>query len=450
MTLATMGIRAKHWVWDVDIRSLHGGRRFLIGSLRMGHALFRALMDDPLTLHAMSLVYTTLLSIVPLMAVSFSILKSFGVHHQALPFLVQFLAPLGAQQSLDAARRIIVLVESIDVGLLGVIGLGTLIYTGLSLLYKIEHSINAVWCVETPRRIGHRVTNYLSVVVIGPLFIGLSMGLTAYLLDEATTRGLLEVQPLGTLVLWATRLFPYLLVWASFTFIYAFVPNVPVTFRAAAIGGLVGGVLWQTSGIAFGAFIATSANYARIYSSLSILILGLVWLYTSWLILLLGAQIAYYVQNPRRYLLHPPVPIVLSNRLRERLALSTMLLIARNHHEHRPAFTVSALADHLDLPAQIVQKMVHILQQEEWIIETSSDPGGWLPSRDISTITIHELIRSIRRSGERGMPPRSTEPIPAAVDRVMETSREAADAALGGMTIADLLREGDGKGDRSA
>src|ERR1700752_4264581 len=98
MTLATMRIRAAHWVWDVDIRSLHGGRRFLIGSLRMGQALVRAMIGGQLTLHAMSLVYTTLLSLVPLMAVSFSILKSFGVHHQALPFLVQFLAPLGAQQ----------------------------------------------------------------------------------------------------------------------------------------------------------------------------------------------------------------------------------------------------------------------------------------------------------------------------------------------------------------
>lgn len=446
MTLATMRIRASHWVWDVDIRSLRGGRRFLIGALRMGHALVRALIDDQLTLHAMSLVYTTLLSLVPLMAVSFSILKSFGVHHQALPFLVQFLSPLGAQQSLDAARRIIVLVESIDVGLLGVIGLGTLIYTGLSLLYKIEHSINAVWCVETPRGIGHRVTNYLSVVVIGPLFIGLSMGLTAYLLNEATAAGLLEVQPLGTLVLWGTRLFPYLLVWAAFTFIYAFVPNVPVTFKAAAIGGLVGGVLWQTSGIGFGAFIATSANYARIYSSLSIIILGLIWLYTSWLILLLGAQIAYYVQNPRRYLLHPPVPIVLSNRLRERLALSTMLLIARNHHENRPPWTVSALADYLDLPGQIVQKMVDLLHHEEWIIETASDPAGWVPSRDIATVKVHDLLRSIRRAGERGLPPRSAEPIPAAVDRVMDASREAADAALGDMTVADLVRDADAKG----
>ncbi len=448
MTLTAMRGRAASWVWDVDIRSLRGGRRFVTGALRMGHALARAMVDGQLTLQAMSLVYTTLLSLVPLMAVSFSVLKSFGVHHQALPLLGQFLSPLGAQQSEDAARRIVVLVETIDVGLLGAIGLGTLIYTGLSLLHKIEHSINAIWCVATPRRLGQRFTNYLSVVVVGPLLFGISVGLTALVLNAASARGLLEIQPFGILVLWGTRLFPYLLVWAAFSFIYAFVPNVPVTFRAAALGGLVAGVLWQTSGLAFGAFIATSANYAKIYSSLSIMILALIWLYTSWLILLIGAQIAYFIQSPRRYLLHPPVPIVLSNRLRERLALSMMLLIARGHHENRPPWTVSGLADHLDLPAQIVQKVIELLHAEAWIVQTSDDPGGWLPARDIATIQVNELIRSIRRAGERGLPPRTAEPIPAEVDRVMETCREATDASLGGMTLGDLVREADGKGEK--
>lgn len=445
MTLATMRGRAAAWVWDVDIRSLRGGRRFLIAALRIGHALATALVDGQLTLHAMSLVFTTLLSIVPLMAVSFSVLKAFGVHHQILPLLVQFLSPLGVQQSADAARRFVVLVESVDVGLLGAIGVGTLIYTGLSLLHKIEMSINAVWSVETPRRLGHRVTNYLSVVVVGPLLIGISVALTALVLNTAGARGLLEIQPFGVLVLWGTRLFPYVLVWAAFSFIYAFVPNVPVTFRAAALGGLVASVLWQTSGLLFGAFIATSASYSKIYSSLSIVILALIWLYTSWLILLIGAQIAYFIQNPRRYLLHPPIPVVLSNRLRERLALSIMLLIAREHHENRPPWTVSGLADHLDLPAQIVQKVIDLLRLERWIVQTADDPGGWLPARDIATIEVNELIRSIRRAGERGLPPRTAEPIPAAVDRVMETCREAADAALSGTTLGDLLHEADGK-----
>jgi len=449
ITLAVLRGRAVHWVWDEDIRSLRGGRRFLVGALRMGHALIRAMIDGQITLHAMSLVYTTLLSLVPLMAVSFSVLKSFGVHHQALPLLTQFLAPLGTGQSEEAARRIVVLVESIDVGLLGAIGLGTLIYTGLSLLHKIEMSINSVWSVSAPRRLGKRVTNYLSVIVVGPLLIGVAMGVTAYVLNEATTRGLLEIQPFGALALWGTRLFPYLLVWAAFSFIYAFVPNVPVTFRAATVGGLVAGALWQTTGILFGTFIATSANYARIYSSLSILILGLIWLYTSWLILLVGAQIAYFIQNPRRYLLHPPVPIVLSNRLRERIALSTMLLIGRNHHENRPAWTIAALADRLDLPPQIVQKTVELLHAERWISQTADDPGGWLPARDIGTIGLSELIRSIRRAGERGLPPRAAEPIPPAVDRVMESSREGADAALGDMTLADLVREARDAGDRT-
>ena len=113
-----------------------GGRRFLIGALRIGHALARTLVDGHLTLQAMSLVYTTLLSLVPLLAVSFSVLKSFGVHHQALPLLVQFLSPPGHRAVEESARRIVVLVESIDVGLLGAIGVATLIYTGLSLLHK--------------------------------------------------------------------------------------------------------------------------------------------------------------------------------------------------------------------------------------------------------------------------------------------------------------------------
>ena len=318
-------------IWKDDLHQLSPTRRLLVQTLRVLYVLLRDLLAGELNLRAMSLVYTTLLSLVPLLALSFSVLKGFGVHNQIQPLLYRFLEPLGPK-GVELAGHVVNFVENVKVGVLGTLGLIFLIYTVLSLLQKIEAAFNYVWRVERLRSLGQRFSSYLSVVLIGPVLVFASAGMTATVMSHELVRALAEIEPFGTLLLAASKLLPYVLVALAFTIVYIFIPNTRVRMIPAAIGGLVAGFLWHT------AFIASSTKYTAIYSGFAILVLLLIWLYVNWLVLLLGSQIAFYVQHPQ-YVTQQRVRLVLSNRLKEQLALAVMYEVGRNHHLSRAPWT---------------------------------------------------------------------------------------------------------------
>ncbi len=256
-------------LWSDDLRELSSTRRWVIAPVRLFVVLTRQLVKGQLNLRAMSLVYTTLLSIVPLLAVSFSVLKGFGVHNQIEPALMNFLAPLGPRGK-EISDNIIAFVENVRVGVLGSLGLLFLLYTVVSLIQKVESAFNYVWQVERLRGLAQRFSSYLSVILIGPVLVFTALGVTATAMNNALVQELMSVEPFGDLIVSVSGFVPYLLVIGAFIFIYMFIPNTRVKFLPAFGGGLVAGILWQSSGWAFAAFIASSSNYAAIYSSFAI------------------------------------------------------------------------------------------------------------------------------------------------------------------------------------
>jgi membrane protein len=158
--------RIKSYMWDDDLSGMDRPRRILVFVLRVGHMLLRELIGGQLNLRAMSLVYTTLLSIVPLLAVSFSVLKGFGVHNQIEPLLYNFLEPLGPQGA-EITEKTIYFVENVKVGVLGSIGFAMLIYTVIALVQKIEAAFNFVWQIDHLRPLSQRISSYLSVILLG-------------------------------------------------------------------------------------------------------------------------------------------------------------------------------------------------------------------------------------------------------------------------------------------
>ncbi|MBT8122207.1 MAG: YihY family inner membrane protein, partial [Gammaproteobacteria bacterium] len=296
--------KAIAFVWDDDLRRLKGLHRATVFILRVMHMLFKELLGGQLNLRAMSLVYTTLLATVPLLAVSFSVLKGFGYHERLESYLFGImLEPLGPS-GVEVAETIMGFVDNVKVGMLGSLGFALLIYTVVALVQKIEAAFNFVWQIERLRSMSQRFSNYLSVITIGPVLVFSAVGITATMLNTDIAQSMVAIEPFGTLMLYAGKLLPYLLICLAFTFIYILIPNTRVQFRAALVGGIIAGVLWKITGWGFATFIASSAKYAAIYSSFAILILLLIWMYLSWLILLVGSQIAYFVQNPKFMTLH--------------------------------------------------------------------------------------------------------------------------------------------------
>jgi membrane protein len=425
-------------LWSDDSREVSKARRWIIVPVRLLVVLTRQLVKGQLNLRAMSLVYTTLLSIVPLLAVSFSVLKGFGVHNQIEPLLMNFLAPLGPKGK-ELSDSIIGFVENVRVGVLGSLGLLFLFYTVVSLIQKVESSFNYVWHVERLRGFAQRFSSYMSVVLIGPVLVFTALGVTATAMNNTLVQQLMSVEPFGGLIVSFGKLVPYLLVIAAFIFIYMSIPNTRVKFLPAFVGGVVAGVLWQSSGWAFAAFIATSSNYAAIYSSFAILILLLIWLYLNWLILLLGAQVAFYIQYPQ-YMTRRPVQLRLSNRLREQLALQIMFMVADHHLNRRDPWTSDDLVHDLALPMQPIHHVLQLMVDAGFLSETSDEPPAYLPRRDVETITLAELYDVVRSAGENRLLSKKTLPHQFEVEQAMEAVQQAVEVQLGSRTLKDLVQ----------
>jgi membrane protein len=190
----------------------------LLIAARYTAVIARDLLDGQLSMRAMSLIYTSLLSVVPLLALAFSVLKALGVHNMLEPLLQRLLEPLGPQ-STEIAQNVVAFVDNIKVGVLGSIGVGFLLFTVISLIQKVEQSFNFIWRIQQPRGLSRRFGQYLAVLMVGPVLVFSAIGATAALMKSTFVADLVLIEPFGFLFWAITRLVPYALIIAAFTFL---------------------------------------------------------------------------------------------------------------------------------------------------------------------------------------------------------------------------------------
>lgn len=432
--------RVEQQVWRAPEAAAPAWRSTAMRAARTVLILVRDLAAGQLTLRAMGLVYTTLLSIVPLLALSFSVLKAFGVYNQIQPMLHTFLEPLGAKGE-EIAARITEFIEHMNVGVLGAVGLALLLYTAISLMHKIEESLNFIWHIPRPRPISDRFSRYLSVLLVGPILVFSALGITATVMNIDTVRALLAIGILGEAMQWLSQLMPYLLIIAAFTFVYLFIPNTRVRIGPALLGGVVGGIAWQTAGWVFAVFVVSSNRYAAIYSGLAILILFMIWLYLSWLILLFGASVAFYAQHPE-YLYAGAGEPRLSNRMRERLALSAMSLVTERFLTGAILPSLDDFTRQLGVPMHVLDTVLGALGRQALLLQGADEPARYLPARDPSAILVSDVLGAVRAAGEEEFLTPDILPTSLAVETVLGRLETAQMSALGGMTMRDLVEGG--------
>ena len=395
----------------------------------------------------MSLVYTTILSLVPLLAISFSVLKGFGVHEQLETTMMQALLPLG-EQGVQIGLRIVEFVENVKVGVLGSVGLALLIYTVISLMQKIERAFNFIWHVPQERPFAQRFSGYLSVIVIGPVLVFSSLGVSASLQSTDFVKSLTAIEPFGSLIHFAGALLPFVLVVVAFTFIYVFMPNTRVQLRSAFAGAFAAGLLWNLSSVFFAKFVVSSAQYTAIYSAFAALIVFMLWLYIGWLILLAGASAAYYHQHPERVSLIRGEP-TLSIRLTEKIAFALLTAIVNQFASANPRFGIEELSENLGVPAGILQRQVDALARAGLIVATADDPPHWLPARAPESISLSEVLATIRAEGETSALGYDSVIIAPLAERLLSDIECRNDDALSSLSLADLADladPGDGAG----
>jgi membrane protein len=386
--------------------------------------------DDALSLHAANLTYNTLLSLVPFLAVAFSVLRAFGVENFLQPLLAQILEPLGSG-SVEITNRIVKFVENIRAGILGAAGLAMLFYTVVMLVANIEDALNIIWRAPRSRSWGQRFTAYLSIVLVGPVMVFTAFALTASAQSYWLVERLIQIKVVGELFILVTSVMPFLLLSATFTFLYKLLPATRVRLGSALIGGATAAILWQLAGSAFAAFVANSARYAAIYSGFAVVVVFLVWLYVGWLIFLLGAEVAYFHQHPHAFV-RESLHRGRGHLFQEWLALSVLVEVSRRHLSGRPPWQPAELAAFLGVSGlgNIIDKFVCA-----GILVKSAEPEGIVlaqPPENVRVKKIFDIVADadfgeIKKDG------------PVA-DVLMRRDR-AVQEALDGVTLRSLASE---------
>ncbi len=402
---------------------------------RIGYCVSRDLFEGQLTLRAMSLVYTTLLSMVPLLALSFSVLKAFGVHNQIEPLLFDILSRMG-EQGIEIGQTIMSFVNNIKVGVLGAAGLLLLFVTVISLIQKIERSFNYIWRIKHSRQLARRFSDYLSVILVGPVLIFSSIGIMASIKNAAMVQYLSSFFLLDNAIHLIGTLLPYFLIISAFCFIYIFMPNTRVKLKSALIGAVVAGFLWETTSWLFASFVASSGNYSAIYSSFAILVLFMIWLYLGWIILLLGANIAFYVQYPSIITsadkCHCAEPAH-----QKQLVLQLMYLIAVNMMHGKPPWTSYQLAHAIGQPIDLVSDCLRFLVEAKLLIQAGDKQDVWLPVRDLAEIQIIDILTAVE--GEQVVSPSNPDGAQSASNHIQAKIEQSRKESLKNDSLKDLV-----------
>ncbi len=404
--------------------------------LTRGYSFFSAVhkkvQDDALSLRAMGLTYVTLLALVPLLAAMFAVLKAFGVHNLIEPSLAQALEPLG-EPGAEITRRILEFVSNLRVGVLGAVGMAALFYTVVSLISKIEDSFNAIWQVRHSRTWGKKCSDYLSVVLVGPVLVFTALTVIASAQSHTVVQYMIANEWLGPLIIVATQLMPFSFLCIAFTFLYVFVPNTTVRFGSALLGGVVAAVLWQLAGVGFTAFIAGSTRYAAIYSSFAILVFFFIWVYASWLIILVGTEVACFHQYPNSYRAELDGKTPLSQ---ERLALTALAAITRRYLAEQAPWSVAALAKNMRVQLSVLEPLIETLLAQGILFQTV-EPEGMMLGRPPEQIEVVRVLDILRTSG--GEP--DTTDGGDAISALLDRRNQAVAHALDGVTLRSLATD---------
>ena len=402
--------------------------------LRYPYAVLRDLSRGDITLRATGLVYTTLLSVIPLVAFAFAILKIFGDKHDLQPVVYEFFRPMGGPIADELSKRVVEFAHRVSTRVVGVVGLTLLGYTLFGTIKKVEDSFNFVWHVDNPRKLWRRIAEYLILLIVGPLLLVGFLSLSHAALDTPAVQ---EVAAhAGVLRHFTIRMAPYVMVTVFFTGMYMLIPNTRVHWRPALIGALVAGVLWAMVGKIFTEFVVYSIRLQIIYAGFAFIVAALLWTYFGWLILLAGAQLSFYIQNPN-YLRFGLWELKLSSLETEHLALRMMYLIARSQLSDEKRWTEGKMAHELGLPGTPMSRLIAAFQQANLLTVTEQDE--LLLAREIGHITVCEILDAARdqRSGQVHIRDVS---IPS-VDRLIVSLEEARRSRCGGLTLLNLVED---------
>jgi len=378
-------------LWELEAESLPKARRHGLKFLRVCMLVVKGFKEDQCPVHASALTFISVMALVPFLVILFSLAKVFGFE-RASDKLVEISAEM-PEAFQHAIENIISTVESASAGTLGSIGTVIFLWVAIKMLSSIEDTFNLVWGIKTPRPLIDKVRNYIVIMVAAPvLLIVASAGVPIIMgFTEKLTW-------MGPLLAFSLRAAPVMVMALAFSIVYIFLPNTKVKFSAAFTGALASAVLavlFQFAIIKLGVGVS---KYNKIYGTLAAIPLFLFWVKTSWMILLMGAEVAFSVQNAGTYS-RERLAVNPSARSRLCLAFALMKKITSAFEKGGGPFDVLAYGTENRIPVRLVNDVIHILTINGLTAEAADHPGCYTLLRDPSAISARAIADAILNEG---------------------------------------------------
>jgi membrane protein len=427
--------------WAEPYHKQKGWRAFGVRQLEVFVLTARSVYQEEITLRAAALTYNTLLSLVPLLAVGFALFKAFGGLRKLEGPLRQLVVEnLAVGRGEEVGLWLDQFIEKVNAGAIAGVGVLVLFYSAVALLTNIEGSFNRIWGIQRGRSLVVRFFTYWGLITLAPPLVGFSVSLTAQLQSSSFATAVVSWMPwgIGKLLI---SLLSALSTCMAFVFSYIIVPNTKVRIRAALLGGIVAGLLWNLSKYAFITATAGTIKYSAVYGALGVLPLLMIWMYISWLIVLFGCTYTYANQSVHTEGLELAA-VRMSQSFRELLAARLVVAVSRSFMAGEPAPTADELAERAGAMTSLAQRVLSTLVDHNILAEAQSggeDPG-YLPGRSIQDLSLEHVVEALRsKDGETFA--LKHDAVYGEVARALEQAEQAAREALGQHSLRSLAEK---------
>ncbi len=389
-------------IWRIRLKDISSRKSFFIKQLRVILVALRGFAEDKCQLRASALTYYSLLSIVPVVAMAFGVAKGFGFEKVLENQLLEKF-PGQEEVLVQVVGFANALLDNTKGGVVAGIGIALLFWTVIKVLGNIEKSFNDIWGIKQARSMGRKFSDYLSMMLICPLLAIVSSSATVFIATQITaiTQRIELLGAFSPVIFFVVKLLPYCVIWVLFTFIYIFMPNGKVNFKAGLLAGVISGTIYQAAQWFYINFQVGVAKYNAIYGSFAALPLFLVWIQLSWLIVLLGAEISFAYQNIDMYEFEPDC-LKASFSFKKLLSLRIVHILVKRFSKGQAPLSEIKIAQTIEVPIKLVRQVMYELSDAAIVscIKTDQDKEvAYQPAKAIETLTVHHVVQALEKRG---------------------------------------------------
>ncbi|HXB40347.1 MAG TPA: YihY/virulence factor BrkB family protein [Bacteroidia bacterium] len=427
-------------IWHIRESRLDKKQGFLIRQLRIMVLAVKGFNEDKCLVKASALTFYIMFALVPVLALLFAIAQAFGLKQKLEQDLLRDLGSYKniLSQAFDFADRML---QTVQGGIIAVVGVILIIYTVLKLLSSIEDSFNEIWQIKKGRIFIRRITDYVAITLFAPVLILITSSITIFVDHEVSmAEGIVWLSKLGFVFKIILKLFSLILMGGLFTFLFITLPNTKVKFKAAFVAGIVCAVAFDILQWAYIGFQIGASKYNAVYGSFAALPLFLIWIQYSWFIVLFGAELAFAYQNVDHYELESEIKNI-SPRYKRVISLLVANLVVKNFTDGKKPLTAEEIANKLDMPVRLARIIVFDFTETGVFTEVKTEREkdvAYNPGVSETQLTVKYILDKIETKGVNHMPIHSTKELET-IHKLMNDFDNVLTIHKGNVLVKDIL-----------